>query len=47
LGVPLPLNDLAISLYEAMRAEGVGGKDIAEAFNLFARQGNTDIYGTL
>jgi 3-hydroxyisobutyrate dehydrogenase-like beta-hydroxyacid dehydrogenase len=44
LGVPLPLNDLAISLYEAMRAEGVGGKDIAEAFNFFARQANADIY---
>jgi 3-hydroxyisobutyrate dehydrogenase-like beta-hydroxyacid dehydrogenase len=44
LGVSLPLNSLAIELYQAMQAGGAGGKDIVEAFNHFARLANADIY---
>jgi 3-hydroxyisobutyrate dehydrogenase-like beta-hydroxyacid dehydrogenase len=43
LGVPLPLNDVAIALYGAMQAEGVGAKDIVEAFNHSARLANTPL----
>lgn len=45
LGVPLPLNDLAIALYEAMQSAGIGSKDIVEAFNHFGRAAGGDSDG--
>ena len=33
-GVVTPLNDLALELYEAMRADGLGRKDLTEAANV-------------
>jgi 3-hydroxyisobutyrate dehydrogenase-like beta-hydroxyacid dehydrogenase len=33
-GAPAPLNDLALQLYEAMRAAGLGRKDLTEAANV-------------
>ena len=44
LDVPLPLNDLALQLYERIRAEGDGAKDIVEAFRFYGRLANVDIY---
>ena len=44
LDVPLPFNDLAIEVYEQMRAAGSGGKDIVEAFRFLGRLANADIY---
>ena len=35
---PTPLNDLALQLYEAMRADGLGRKDLTEAANVAAVQ---------
>jgi 3-hydroxyisobutyrate dehydrogenase-like beta-hydroxyacid dehydrogenase len=35
---PTPLNDLALQLYDAMRAGGLGRKDITEAANVAAEQ---------
>jgi len=35
---PTPLNDLALQLYEAMRAAGLGRKDLTEAANVAADQ---------
>ena len=35
---PTPLNDLALQLYEAMRADGLGRKDLTEAANVAAEQ---------
>ncbi len=43
LDVPLPLNDLAVELYERIRAEGGGAKDIVEAFRFYGRLANVDI----
>ncbi len=37
-GVVTPLNDLAIELYEAMRADGLGRKDLTEATNVAFEQ---------
>ncbi|WP_299323454.1 NAD(P)-dependent oxidoreductase [Parasphingopyxis sp.] len=36
LKVPMPLNAAAMQLYQIIRAKGAGGKDVAEAANLFA-----------
>ena len=44
LEVPLPLNDLALRLYEAMRAAGLGGKDLVEAVNFLGAGAGADIY---
>jgi len=44
LDVPLLLNDLALQLYEMIRAEGSGAKDIVEAFRFYGRLANVDIY---
>ena len=44
LDVPLPLNDLALQLYEMIRAEGSGAKDIVEAFRFYRRRANVDLY---
>ncbi len=35
---PTPLNDLALQLYEAMRADGIGRKDLTEAANVACEQ---------
>ena len=35
---PTPLNDLALQLYEAMRADGLGRKDLTEAANVACEQ---------
>lgn len=35
---PTPLNDLALQLYEAMREQGLGRKDLSEAANVAAEQ---------
>jgi 3-hydroxyisobutyrate dehydrogenase-like beta-hydroxyacid dehydrogenase len=43
LDVPLPLNDLALRLYEMIRAEGSGAKDIVEAFRFYGRLAHADI----
>ena len=37
-GVVSPLNDLALQLYDAMRADGLGGKDLTEAANVAFEQ---------
>lgn len=42
LDVPLPLNDLALRLYEMIRAEGSGAKDIVEAFRFYGRLAHAD-----
>ena len=44
LEVPLPLNDLALELYQAMRAAGLGGKDLVAAVQFLGQGGDTDIY---
>jgi 3-hydroxyisobutyrate dehydrogenase-like beta-hydroxyacid dehydrogenase len=44
LGVPLPLNDLALELYQRIHDEGGGGKDIVEAFRAYGRMAGADIY---
>jgi 3-hydroxyisobutyrate dehydrogenase-like beta-hydroxyacid dehydrogenase len=36
--VPTPLNDLALQMYEAMRADGLGRKDLTEAANVACEQ---------
>ena len=35
---PTPLNDLALQMYEAMRADGLGRKDLTEAANVACEQ---------
>jgi 3-hydroxyisobutyrate dehydrogenase-like beta-hydroxyacid dehydrogenase len=37
-GAPAPLNDLALKLYESMRADGLGRKDLTEAANVASEQ---------
>ena len=37
-GAATPLNDLALALYEAMRADGLGRKDLTEAANVAGEQ---------
>jgi len=44
LKVPLPLNALAIQVYQMLRAHGDGGKDLVEAVNFLAQLADTDIY---
>lgn len=44
LGVPLLFNELAIQVYEMIRAEGSGGRDIVEAFRFLGRISGADIY---
>ena len=44
LGVPLLFNQLAIEVYDMIRADGSGSKDIVEAFRFLARMANADIY---
>ena len=44
LGVPMPLNALALETYQSLRATGGGGKDLTEVINLLGRLGGADIY---
>jgi 3-hydroxyisobutyrate dehydrogenase-like beta-hydroxyacid dehydrogenase len=44
LGVPLPFNGLAVTVYEMIHAAGGGRKDIVEAFRFMAEIAGTDIY---
>ena len=36
-GVPAPINDLGVQLYQMARAAGLGGKDLVESVNYWAR----------
>ena len=44
LEVPLPLNALALELYEVMRVAGLGGSDLVAAVNHFGARAGADIY---
>ena len=44
LGVPLPLNDLALELYGEMRAAGRGGRDLVDAVTFRGERAGADIY---
>ena len=44
LGVPLFLNDLAVALYQAMRANGLGGRDLVESVRFLGGLSGADIY---
>ncbi|HEU0237047.1 MAG TPA: NAD(P)-dependent oxidoreductase [Candidatus Limnocylindrales bacterium] len=44
LGVPLFLNDLAVALYQAMRANGLGGRDLVESVRFLGGLAGADIY---
>jgi 3-hydroxyisobutyrate dehydrogenase-like beta-hydroxyacid dehydrogenase len=41
-GAATPLNDVALQLYEAMRAAGLGRKDLTEAANVASQQAGLD-----
>lgn len=41
-GVPAPINDLGVQLYQMARAAGLGGKDLAESVNYWARVSGVD-----
>jgi 3-hydroxyisobutyrate dehydrogenase-like beta-hydroxyacid dehydrogenase len=44
-GAATPLNDLALQLYEAMRAAGLGRKDLTEAVNVAFEQAGLSRFG--
>jgi len=44
LQVPALLNGLAVQLYQLLRAQGLGGKDLVEAVNQLGRMAGVDIY---
>ena len=44
LGVPLLFNDLAVGVYQAMRASGLGGQDLVESVRFLGGLAGTDIY---
>ena len=44
LKVPALLNGLAVQMYQMLRAQGLGGKDLVEAVNEFGRMAGVDIY---
>jgi 3-hydroxyisobutyrate dehydrogenase-like beta-hydroxyacid dehydrogenase len=44
LGVPLLFNDLAIGVYQAMRAGGLGGRDLVESVRFLGGLSGADIY---
>jgi 3-hydroxyisobutyrate dehydrogenase-like beta-hydroxyacid dehydrogenase len=44
LKVPLLLNEVAVQVYQMLRAQGLGGKDLVEAVNLWGQLANADIY---
>jgi len=41
--VPMPLNDLALELYDRMRSAGLGGKDVVDAVNYVGKHPESDI----
>ena len=43
---PTPLNDLALQLYDAMRAAGLGRKDLTEAANVACEQAGVNRFDT-
>jgi 3-hydroxyisobutyrate dehydrogenase-like beta-hydroxyacid dehydrogenase len=44
LGVPLFFNDLAAALYQSMRAQGLGGRDLVESVRFLGGLSGADIY---
>jgi 3-hydroxyisobutyrate dehydrogenase-like beta-hydroxyacid dehydrogenase len=44
LGVPLLFNDLAVGVYQAMRATGLGGHDLVESVRFLGGLAGADIY---
>jgi len=44
LGVPLLLNEVAVQVYQMLRAQGLGGKDHVEALNFWARLAGVDVF---
>ncbi len=44
LKVPAMLNGLAVQMYQLLRAQGLGGKDLVEAVNHLGRMAGVDIY---
>ena len=44
LRVPMPLNDLALELYDRMRSAGLGGKDVVDAVNYVGENTGSDNY---
>jgi 3-hydroxyisobutyrate dehydrogenase-like beta-hydroxyacid dehydrogenase len=44
LGVPLFFNDLAVAVYQSMRASGLGGSDLVESVRFLGRLSGADIY---
>ena len=44
LGVPLLFNELALQVYQMMRAQGLGQKDLVEAIRFWGRLSDADIY---
>ncbi len=41
-GIPAPINDLGVQLYQMARAAGLGGKDLVESVNYWARVSGVD-----
>ena len=44
LKVPLLLNEMAVQMYQMLRAQGLGGKDHIEALNLWGKLAGADIF---
>ncbi len=44
LGVPLFFNDLAVALYQAMRAQGLGSRDLVESVRFLGELSGADIF---
>ena len=41
-GIPAPINDLGVQLYQMARAAGLGGRDLVESVNYWARVSGVD-----
>jgi len=44
LKVPLPLNSMAIQMYQLLRAKSLGGKDLVETVNYFGELANANVF---
>ena len=42
-GVPTPINDLGVQLYQMARAAGLGNKDLVESVNYWARVSGVEL----
>ena len=42
-GVPTPINDLGVQLYQMARAAGLGHKDLVESVNFWARVSGVEL----